>query len=235
MTNFFLMSLAVADLLVCMAVMPFGVLVFLTGISSFLARLPCLVVCRFLASVPVLVCFLPDLWCPGLLCLHPPPHVHLCWKISWHQETLATEVREWALHPLPGGVNLGAGHAPRLSHPCPSPGQYGKYHAFGECVWNDQWLLPGDWLTLLLLHPYGDHGDNLRANSASPQEEEAWNPGRDAPCWNSTPGGEHASCHCHCIPPHKTNIWNHHQPEVRSAVIQLSIMACLLNYLGWHS
>ena len=36
MTNFFLMSLAVADLLVCMAVMPFGVLVFLTGISSFL-------------------------------------------------------------------------------------------------------------------------------------------------------------------------------------------------------
>ena len=61
MTNFFLMSLAVADLLVCMAVMPFGVLVFLTGISSFLVLFSPLVVFRFMAPVAVLVCFLPDL------------------------------------------------------------------------------------------------------------------------------------------------------------------------------
>ena len=177
--------------------MPFGVLVFLTGVYcvySFLAI--GLVLCRFLAFVPVVVCFLPDLWCPGLLCLHPPPHVHLYRKISWHQETLATEVREWALHPLPGGVNLGAGHAPRLSHPCSSPGQYGKYHAFGECVWNDQWLLPGDWLTLLLLHPHGDHGHHLRAHSPPPQEEEAGDVGWEETCWNLKPGGEHS----HYIP-----------------------------------
>ena len=52
------MSLAVADLIVCMAVMPFGVLVFLTGISSFLASY---------LSFPILWCVgswpLSQWWC----------------------------------------------------------------------------------------------------------------------------------------------------------------------------
>ena len=38
MTNYFLMSLAVADLLVCMIVMPFGAMVFFVGIQQYLEQ-----------------------------------------------------------------------------------------------------------------------------------------------------------------------------------------------------
>ena len=42
---------------------------------------------RFMAVVWELVRLLPDLWCPGLLSVHPSPDVHICGKIPRHQAT----------------------------------------------------------------------------------------------------------------------------------------------------
>ena len=57
MTNYFLMSLAVADLLVCMVVMPFGAIVFLKGHFHLETDLvfEYIYIYRFSANVDILV------------------------------------------------------------------------------------------------------------------------------------------------------------------------------------
>ena len=80
MTNYFLMSLAVADLLVCLIVMPFGAITFFKGERGLMVvfvHCDWAVFSRLLAALSRLVCLLPDLRRTGLLGLHPPPHVHL--------------------------------------------------------------------------------------------------------------------------------------------------------------
>ena len=76
MTNYFLMSLAVADLLVCLIVMPFGAIIFFNGRIKSLAKMKeC---CRrCLALIGKLVCLLPDLRCSCLLGFNPSSDVHL--------------------------------------------------------------------------------------------------------------------------------------------------------------
>ena len=80
MTNYFLMSLAVADLLVCLIVMPFGAITFFKGgrgLMVVFVHCDWAVFSRLLAALSRLVCLLPDLRRACLLGLHPPPHVHL--------------------------------------------------------------------------------------------------------------------------------------------------------------
>ena len=63
MTNYFLMSLAVADLLVCLIVMPFGAIIFFSGNfgSDQFHLTKLFVFIRILAFLRELVCLLPDL------------------------------------------------------------------------------------------------------------------------------------------------------------------------------
>ena len=70
-TNYFLMSLAVADLLVCVVVMPFGAIVFLSGeiekiiLMSLVLNTKCyetaLHISRMLAALGGNVCILSDM------------------------------------------------------------------------------------------------------------------------------------------------------------------------------
>ena len=67
MTNYFLMSLAVADLLVCLIVMPFGAITFFKGERGersegcLFSVIETCYVSRLLAALSRLVCLLPDL------------------------------------------------------------------------------------------------------------------------------------------------------------------------------